>query len=145
MSNASRAVEEAAAGISTTVAVILKTQGHDFAWLSEVVGISDIRHHLESEHVPWLTVVKVAAALKVSLSDLIAEERPVDVDYLAEYLGKSPFTIRRYAADGDLPAFKSGREWRFFLSEVRKHLTERAIDPWALSKKPRGRGARNSK
>ncbi len=138
MSNFQGPVEEAAAGISSTVGVILKAQDHDFAWLSEAVGVHDIRHQLESEHVAWLTVVRVAAALKVSLSDLVVEEKPVDVDFMAEYLGKSAFTIRRYAAEGDLPAFKSGREWRFFLSDVRAHLTAQAVDPWVLSKKPRG-------
>ena len=51
-------------------------------------------------------------------------QREVEVfstEQLAEYLDLSVYTIRRLARDGDIPATKVARRWRF-----KKHL----IDEW---------------
>ena len=66
------------------------------------------------------------------------DEKPVDVPALADYLNKSEYTIREYAKAGDIPGHKVGREWRFFLSEVRERLTSRAVET-AQSPQSRGR------
>lgn len=126
MSNATGTAEEAVAGINLRVAALLKAQRRDYDWLSTATGVHNIKRQLESEHVPWLTVVRAASALGVGISELMPVEDPVDVPYLARYLKKSEYTIRRYAATKEIPAFKSGREWRFYLSEVRASLTDRA-------------------
>jgi excisionase family DNA binding protein len=34
------------------------------------------------------------------------------VDEVSEVLGMHPLTVRRMARDGELPAFKVGRQWR---------------------------------
>jgi excisionase family DNA binding protein len=34
------------------------------------------------------------------------------VDEVAEYLHLHPLTVRRLARDGEIPAFKVGRQWR---------------------------------
>ena len=44
------------------------------------------------------------------------EERQKDVlnvEEAAEFLGFAPYTIREKARDGEIPARKIGREWRF--------------------------------
>lgn len=66
-----------------------------------------------------------------------AEERPVDVEAIAEYLGITPYTARQYAKTGVIPAHKLGGRWRFYVSEVRAHLTK-PIDPWMRSPHPPG-------
>lgn len=44
------------------------------------------------------------------------------VDEVAKYLSLHPLTVRRLARDGEIPAFKIGRQWR-----VKKALLERWI------------------
>ena len=34
------------------------------------------------------------------------------IDEVAEYLQLHPLTVRRLARDGEIPAFKVGRQWR---------------------------------
>ena len=67
------------------------------------------------------------------------EEKPVDVKAMAEYLAVSADTVRVYAHTGDVPSFKIGNRLRFYVSEVRAHLT-RPMDPWAA---PRSRRRSN--
>lgn len=65
-------------------------------------------------------------------------ERPVDVEAIAEYLGIRPYTAREYAKSGVIPAHKLGGHWRFYVSEVRSHLTRPKPDPWMRSPHPPG-------
>ena len=36
----------------------------------------------------------------------------MDIEQVAAYLGLHPLTVRRLARDGEIPAFKVGRQWR---------------------------------
>ncbi|WP_152030896.1 helix-turn-helix domain-containing protein [Agromyces aureus] len=67
------------------------------------------------------------------------EEKPVDAKTMAEYLGVSEYTVRAYAQRGEIPSFRLSTgpraPLRFYLSEVRAHLT-RPVDPFAA---PRSR------
>ncbi|MGH1547989.1 helix-turn-helix domain-containing protein [Leifsonia poae] len=63
-----------------------------------------------------------------------ADEEPMGVQELADHLGLSAYTVSRKAITGDLPAFKVGKTWRFYLSDVRAALTAPSvIDPWQRS------------
>ena len=44
------------------------------------------------------------------------------VDEVAEYLHLHPLTVRRLARDGEIPAFKVGRQWR-----IKRELLDRWI------------------
>lgn len=59
-------------------------------------------------------------------------ETPVKVQAMADMLSASPEKVYRMAQRGEIPAFKVGREWRFFPSKVVEHLEQRP-DPWAQS------------
>jgi len=45
-------------------------------------------------------------------------ERLLSTEELAEYLGWHPGSVRRSAADGDLPHYKIGKYLKFSLSEI---------------------------
>jgi excisionase family DNA binding protein len=45
------------------------------------------------------------------------------IDEVAEYLNLHPLTVRRLAREGEIPAFKVGRQWR-----VKKELLERWLE-----------------
>jgi len=62
-------------------------------------------------------------------------ERAVNADEIAELLAVHRSTIYSLARSGAIPAFKVGRMWRFFPSQVIAHLN-RPRDPWA--KRERG-------
>ena len=47
----------------------------------------------------------------------------MSVEEVAEYLSLHPLTVRRLARDGEIPAFKVGRQWR-----VKRALLERWIE-----------------
>jgi excisionase family DNA binding protein len=53
----------------------------------------------------------------------------IDVGTLAELLDKSESWVRQQAADGRLPAFRLGREWRFKLSAITAWLGDQANEP----------------
>lgn len=59
-------------------------------------------------------------------------EPAVKVDDIAKLLSVSKEKVYRVAQAGEIPAFKVGREWRFFPSKVIAHL-EAPKDPWAQS------------
>ena len=44
------------------------------------------------------------------------------IDEVAEYLDLHPLTVRRLARDGEIPAFKVGRQWR-----IKRELLDRWI------------------
>jgi excisionase family DNA binding protein len=46
------------------------------------------------------------------------EREVLNVRGAAEFLGLSPFTIRKYAKRGTLPAKKTGRDWLFVKADL---------------------------
>ncbi len=58
-------------------------------------------------------------------------EEAVDVDEIARILHVSRDTIYARARAGEIPAFKVGRVWRFWPSEVREALRPKPVDLWA--------------
>lgn len=50
-------------------------------------------------------------------------DKPVmDIHECAEYLGISPDTLYKYAAEGFIPAFKLGNRWRFYKARIDKWM-----------------------
>jgi excisionase family DNA binding protein len=47
----------------------------------------------------------------------------MSIDEVASYLDLHPLTVRRLARDGEIPAFKVGRQWR-----VKRELLDRWIE-----------------
>ena len=64
------------------------------------------------------------------------DEIPVPLFEMARRLNTSPDTVRRMAKAGTIPAFKVGRDWRFFPSLVIAELSK-PRDPWAKSRHSR--------
>lgn len=58
---------------------------------------------------------------------------------LADELRCSVDKVYQLANAGELPGFRLGREWRFYPSVVREHLTK-PKDRWAQSKRSSARG-----
>lgn len=54
------------------------------------------------------------------------------VDEVAEYLSLHPLTVRRLARDGEIPAFKVGRQWR-----IKREL----LDKWIADQSAQNAGA----
>lgn len=50
----------------------------------------------------------------------------MDITQCAAYLGISRETLYKYAAAGDIPAFKLGSRWRFKLSKVDEWMEEKS-------------------
>ena len=48
------------------------------------------------------------------------------VDEVAEYLHLHPLTVRRLARDGEIPAFKVGRQWRIKRELLEKWITDQS-------------------
>lgn len=44
---------------------------------------------------------------------------------VAEYLNIHPFTVNKYARDGNIPAFKIGADWRFHKKSIEKWIQEK--------------------
>ncbi|WP_410781002.1 helix-turn-helix domain-containing protein [Leifsonia sp. SIMBA_070] len=63
----------------------------------------------------------------------------VDSERLAEHLGKSVFTVRRWAQSGIIPGRKVGGGWMFRVSEVDDSVNRQPADPWIQSPRSRGR------
>jgi len=57
-------------------------------------------------------------------------EKALTVAEVAKYLNVSQNTVYRKASDGEIPGFRVGRAWRFFVSEIDAKRSEVA-DPWA--------------
>ncbi|WP_268754974.1 helix-turn-helix domain-containing protein [Agromyces cerinus] len=60
----------------------------------------------------------------------------MNVAAVAEHLGVHPQTVYAHAASGQIPGFRVGRAWRFYLSKVDATLHE-SSDPWALPSRRR--------
>jgi len=58
------------------------------------------------------------------------EDVVLTVEETANYLKVSEVTIRRWCADGKLPAFKIGREWRINKSELDKMVQSNVEGAW---------------
>jgi excisionase family DNA binding protein len=54
------------------------------------------------------------------------------VDEVAEYLDLHPLTVRRLARDGEIPAFKVGRQWR---------VQRKLLDQWLAEESMKNLGA----
>ena len=63
-------------------------------------------------------------------------EQLLTVAQVAEYLNVNEFTIYQKVADGRLPAFKFGNQWRFKKTRIEKWLKTNANLP-GLRKKTR--------
>ena len=50
------------------------------------------------------------------------DEEILDVEDAARSLGVSTRTIYKLACDGELPAMRVGREWRFALKNIRERV-----------------------
>ena len=48
-------------------------------------------------------------------------------DEVAEYLDLHPLTVRRLARDGEIPAFKVGRQWRVKRAILVRWLVEESM------------------
>ena len=55
------------------------------------------------------------------------------IDEVAEYLDLHPLTVRRLARDGEIPAFKVGRQWRIKRAILDRWLAEESMKNVALS------------
>ena len=55
------------------------------------------------------------------------------IDEAAEYLDLHPLTVRRLARDGEIPAFKAGRQWRIQRAILDRWITEESKKNVALS------------
>ena len=62
----------------------------------------------------------------------------VDTQAAADHLGKSVFTVRRWAQSGEIPATKKGKSWMFQISAIDEKL-QATPDPWVQSPRSRGR------
>lgn len=58
---------------------------------------------------------------------LVPEIREVmDIRQASDYLGISPDTLYKYAAEGFIPAFKLGNRWRFKRSRLDEWMDQRS-------------------
>jgi excisionase family DNA binding protein len=55
------------------------------------------------------------------------------VDEVAEYLSLHPLTVRRLARDGEIPAFKVGRQWRIKRELLNRWIADQSAQNAALS------------
>ena len=55
------------------------------------------------------------------------------IDEVAEYLDLHPLTVRRLARDGEIPAFKVGRQWRVKRAILVRWLVEESMKNLDLS------------
>lgn len=62
----------------------------------------------------------------------------VDAQAAADHLGKSVFTVRRWAQTGVIPGEKPGKSWMFQISAIDEKLQAKP-DPWVQSTRSRGR------
>jgi excisionase family DNA binding protein len=58
---------------------------------------------------------------------MLAEERFLSLEDVAERLQVSDRTVRRWVKDGKLAAYKPGREWRIRPSDLEEFLESRKV------------------
>lgn len=66
-------------------------------------------------------------------------ETAVNIAAVAEHLGLHPQTVYIHAREGEIPGFRVGRAWRFFLSEVDAH-----VKTGGLVQSPQSRGRKRT-
>lgn len=66
-------------------------------------------------------------------------ETAVNIAAVAEHLGLHEQTVYLHARAGEIPGFRVGRAWRFFLSEVDEH-----VKGGGLIQSPQSRGRKRS-
>jgi excisionase family DNA binding protein len=68
---------------------------------------------------------------------VVKEPRPdapiMTIDDVAKYLSLHPLTVRRLAKDGEIPAFKVGRQWRVKRKLLDQWLEENSMKNIASS------------
>ena len=57
------------------------------------------------------------------------------IEEVAEYLGLHPLTVRRLARDGEIPAFKVGRQWRVKRELFDRWMTDKSMQNVSISSK----------
>jgi len=76
------------------------------------------------------------------MTEPMPNEDAVGVADMARALGVSRETVKRHAAAGTIPAFKTGGDtghWRFYPSVVKAHLSAPKETQWNQSPQSRGR------
>jgi len=68
----------------------------------------------------------------------VTEETAVSVSELRRRLDVSKDTVYKLAREGRIPAFKVGRDWRFYPSQVDDALSK-PVDLWAPPRRGRRR------
>ncbi|WP_143056967.1 helix-turn-helix domain-containing protein [Nitrosomonas marina] len=58
------------------------------------------------------------------MSDTNNPDKMIGIKKASEILDIHIATIRRMARDGEIPAFKVGREWRFYLIDLSNHFRQ---------------------
>lgn len=51
----------------------------------------------------------------------------ITIDEIAKYLNLHPLTVRRLARDGEIPAFRVGRQWRAKRAILDQWLAEESM------------------
>lgn len=106
------------------VLALLDQRGVSAKWLQKAAGLTTDTLNAEildgTRRMSFLTTAMVSDALEVNLLDLVYEsgELPVKLSEMARRLNASPEKVYRMAQRGEIPAFKVGRQWRFFPSKV---------------------------
>lgn len=125
--------------IGANVLAKLNTQHHTLEWLSQETGIPQTELNQELANVNALTffhAILIASALGTK-APALADETITAHQLAATELGCSVDKVYRMARNGDIPALRVGRSWRFVLHEVREALTNKPTDSWALPSKMR--------
>ncbi len=71
----------------------------------------------------------MSAGVNVGRIMLAAEERFYSLEEVAERLGISERTVRRWIKAGDLPAYQPGREYRIRSTDLEEFLEQRKVRP----------------
>jgi excisionase family DNA binding protein len=57
---------------------------------------------------------------------MLKEREILTTKEVAEYLNIHPFTVNKYAREGNIPAFKIGMDWRFHKKYIDKWIREKS-------------------
>lgn len=119
--------------VSQNIFTKLTAQGHSVEWLSEQTGIdvSTLSSELRDNALTVYDFALIMLALQTSPSQIEGEETMTAQELAASELRCSVQQVYRMARDGDIPAVRVGRSWRFVVSEVRAALAHTPVDLWA--------------
>jgi excisionase family DNA binding protein len=68
---------------------------------------------------------------------MLKEREILTTKEVAEYLNIHPFTVNKYAREGNIPAFKIGMDWRFHKKYIDKWIREKS--EYIANRKERGK------